>query len=171
MAFLGALLLAIAVVKASEEDKLKIPVLVDQSGKQIYFVVDSGSDVPAEAAKFCAAHLPSTDSDECRAQLTARVAETRDAQFEAQHALPGISFSVRNHDGDTLRFVHEEGASPVAEAREFCRDHFEQVTSARAALLHVPNRPHTKRTTLAQLQCQLALPQTNTWSRGAAYER
>jgi hypothetical protein len=101
------------------DDTLRVPVQVDQSGKQIYFVVDRQSNVPAEAARFCAVHLPMADSDECASQLSSKVAETRDRQFEAQNLLPGLSFSVRNHDGETVRFVHQEGVNPTVEMRSF----------------------------------------------------
>jgi len=120
------LLFAVSTAVAAD-DTLRVPVQVDQSGKQIYFVVDGQSNVPMESAKFCSAHLPMVDPDECASQLSSKVAETRDSQFEAQNLLPGLSFSVRNHEGETIRFVHQEGVNPALEMRAFCAEHFEQV--------------------------------------------
>ena len=110
---------------------LKIPVQVDQAGKMMYFVVEEDSNLYAEAVRFCAAHLPSLDAAECVQNLVTEVTamreKTKGERVAAQNSLPGLSFSVRNHAGEELRFTHEEGANPASEARAFCALHFESV--------------------------------------------
>lgn len=113
----------------AQEDVLKIPVTVDQAGKSIYFVTDASSDVAAEAARFCRAHLPTLEVADCAEELEKQVQTVRTLRRDAQLTLPGISFSVRSPEsGEELRFVHEEGADPVAEATEFCKLHFPNIS-------------------------------------------
>ena len=110
------------------EGTLKIPVEVDRAGKQIYFVTDSDSNVALEAARFCAAHFKKrVDLEECASKLEDQVDTIRKLRREAQNNLPGISFTVANRLGKSLKFVHEEGANPGDEARAFCAEHFAEV--------------------------------------------
>ena len=127
-AALAALLLCAAREAVAQKDSIKIPVQVDQAGKSIYFVTDATSDVAAEAARFCRAHLPGTELTECADKLAMQVETVRQLRLENQQALPGLSFTVRNPDGELLQFVHEEGANPLDEASEFCRLHFARVS-------------------------------------------
>lgn len=113
---------------AAQTDSIKIPVQVDQVGKSIYFVTDASSNVAAEAARFCRAHLPATELSECAEQLVAQVETVRQLRLETQQNLPGLSLSVRSPEGEELRFVHEEGANPLEEAEDFCRRHFARVS-------------------------------------------
>ena len=46
-------------------------------GKTLYFVTTETSDVLLEAMRFCAAHLPSLDLDECARNLSAQEAAMR----------------------------------------------------------------------------------------------
>ena len=46
-------------------------------GKTLYFVTTETSDVLLEAMRFCAAHLPSLDLDECARNLSAQEAAKR----------------------------------------------------------------------------------------------
>merc|ERR1711968_313146 len=124
LAVLGSLAVFGFVLASAQSNVLKIPVTVDQQGKSIYFVTDEDSDVLAEANRFCSAHLPTVDADECAANLYSQVAILRKERAEAQFALPGLTFTVNNANGETVRFVHEEGANPADEARAFCQEHF-----------------------------------------------
>ena len=112
------------------ENVIRLPVQVDQSGKTIYFVTDADSDIEEEAARFCAAHLRTVNQDECVGNLVAQVGSIRKARQEAAHELPGLTFTVNNHAGETITFVHEEGADPAAEAKVFCAEHFSQVAES-----------------------------------------
>lgn len=112
---------------AQEEDIIKLPVEVDQQGKTIYFVTHAASDVAADALTFCSAHLPTLDAADCASNLEGQVALLRKERAAAAAQLPGLSFTVNNAAGETIKFVHEEGASPADEARHFCREHFEDV--------------------------------------------
>ena len=107
------------------EDELKIPIEVDQQGKQIYFVTDATSDVFVEAAKFCAAHLRGMPANECRQKLVAEVEGVRKQRREAALSMPALTFTVQDPHGDTQRFFHEEYADPAEESRAFCRKHFD----------------------------------------------
>ena len=122
-----ALLGLLVVAAASADDAVKIPVQVDQAGKTIYFVTDADSNVPLEAVRFCATHLPTVTSEECANNLVEQVTTVRSLRAEAQQQLPGISFTLKNSQGESLRFVHEEGADPAEEARTFCEAHFDAV--------------------------------------------
>ena len=46
-------------------------------GKTLYFVTTETSDVLLEAMRFCTAHLPSLDLDECARNLSAQEAAMR----------------------------------------------------------------------------------------------
>ena len=46
-------------------------------GKTLYFVTTETSDVLLEAMRFCSAHLPSLDLDECARNLSAQEAAMR----------------------------------------------------------------------------------------------
>ena len=106
------------------EDTIKLPVEVDQQGRTIHFTTNAESEVAAEAARFCAAHLRAMPSGECVAKLVEQVKAVREARTQAALSLPGLTFTVQNAQGETLRFVHEELADPAEESREFCRQHF-----------------------------------------------
>ena len=123
---LGLLLLAMA-ARCQEEQVIKLPVQVDQKGKQIYFVTNADSDVLEEALEFCHAHLPTVDAVSCAEQLESQVALLREERKKAAQRLPGLKFTVNNAAGETIQFIHEEGADPADEARHFCREHFEGV--------------------------------------------
>ena len=105
-------------------DDIRIPIQVDQQGKTIQFVVFADSNVMLEASKFCHAHLGGMDAEECQDLLIKQVEHIRSARQESQYALPGIKFSVQTNSGKTVQFVHEEGANPSEEARDFCQIHF-----------------------------------------------
>ena len=120
-----ALLCCVALTAAgvSAQNTLKMPVQVDQSGKTLYLVTTESSDVLLEALRFCAAHLPSLELDECARNLAAEEAAMRAKSAvdrdTAQSSLPGLSFTVQSPEGELLRFTHEEGANPADEARAF----------------------------------------------------
>ena len=117
------LCVAFAAAGASAQNTLKMPVQVDQSGKTLYLVTTESSDVLLEALRFCAAHLPSLELDECARNLAAEEAAMRAKSAvdrdTAQSSLPGLSFTVQSPEGELLRFTHEEGANPADEARPF----------------------------------------------------
>ena len=117
-------LLLAAAYGQSEENVIKIPVQVDQNGKQIFFTTNAESDVAAEARKFCSVHLPSVDMDECLPNLMEQVRIIREQREQAQKSLPGLSFTVNNARGETIKFIHEEGADAALEAKLFCAEHF-----------------------------------------------
>jgi CYTH domain-containing protein len=106
------------------DDTIRIPIQVDQQGKTINFVINEQSHVELEARRFCSAHLPGMDEDECLKALLSQVETVRKVRHESQMQLPGIKFDVQNFRGDKVTFMHEEGANPNTEAREFCQLHF-----------------------------------------------
>ena len=112
-------------------ETVRIPVQVDQAGTSIFFAVSAYDDVAIAAVRFCSAHLPGTDQEECAQQLVSQISIMRGLRDEAQQALPSISFVVRSPTGEELRFVHEEGANPAVEAQSFCREHYESVPSGK----------------------------------------
>ena len=109
---------------ARADDAIRIPIQVDQQGKTINFVIHEGSNVELEASRFCSAHLRGMDEGECQEALLSQVRTLRKVRHDAQMQLPGIKFDVQNHRGESVTFIHEEGANPNAEAREFCQLHF-----------------------------------------------
>ena len=111
---------------AEDDGTIKIPIQVDQQGKQIYFVVHKDSDVTLEALRFCKAHLPTVDRNECISHLMQQVATVRDLRQEAIDKLPGMRFTVNDPSGKAQEFVHSEGADPREESRSFCQEHFPQ---------------------------------------------
>ena len=123
----STLLLALLPACALASDTIKIPIQVDQRGTTIPFVTNAGDDVLQEAALFCSKHLSGTDLKECTQQLAAQVSTVRGLRTEAQASLPGLSFTVRNHEGKEVRFSHEQGANPAVEAEAFCELHFSGV--------------------------------------------
>ena len=90
-------------------------------------MTDASSNVPLEAARFCAAHLSGMPSEECVGSLVEQVETIRKLRRETQDALPGITFTVRNAEGQDIRFVHDAGANPRDEAYVFCEQHFAAV--------------------------------------------
>jgi hypothetical protein len=118
------MVLLLPVAASGKEDTIKLPVQVDQQGKTIHFVVDATSDVPAEASRFCAAHLKLMPRSECVANLVDQVKAIRKLRLEAAVSLPELSFTVNDPHGVVQRFVHEEGADPAEESRVFCQQHF-----------------------------------------------
>ena len=121
---IASLLLLASPVASNGPDTIKLPVEVDQQGKTIYFVTDATSDVMAEAGTFCGAHLPNAPLAECVEKLVEQVATVRKLRHDATLSLPGITFTVNKANGVAVKFVHEEGANPADEAREFCQLHF-----------------------------------------------
>lgn len=125
---MGSTLLLLASALAAAEDTIKIPIEVDQKGKSIYFVTDADSNVLQEAVQFCMAHLPGMPQEDCASKLVEQVATVRSLREEAQAKIPGITFTVRDLQGQEHRFVHDEGANPRHEARAFCQLHFATVS-------------------------------------------
>ena len=118
------LLISARTAAAEEEDVLKLPIEVDQQGKTIYFVTNARSDVIAEAATFCAAHLRGMPADDCVTKLVEQVNAVRKLRAESALSLPGLTFTVTDPYGQVQRFTHEEYADPSEESRLFCRRHF-----------------------------------------------
>ena len=111
---------------SADDDVIRLPVEVDQQGKKVYFVVRKDSDVMLEALRFCKAPLPSLDKNECMSNLIQQVATIRNLRQEAAASIPGMKFTVNDADGNEQTFVHEEGADPREESREFCTTHYPQ---------------------------------------------
>ena len=87
------------------ENVIKLPVQVDQAGKTIYFVTNADSDVLAEALQFCEAHMKHVDVMSCAEKLESQVAVIRNERETAAAQIPGLSFTVNNAAGETIRFV------------------------------------------------------------------
>ena len=126
-AFITVAWLALACSEHPASDVIKLPVQVDQQGTTKYFATDASSDVYFEARKFCETHLHTINTEECVNNLVNQVTILHKERLEAMTALPGITFTVNDANGNTIRFVHEEGANPQDEARAFCLDHFANV--------------------------------------------
>lgn len=125
--FLAATSLALARSEHPAPDEVSVPVEVDQQGTTIQFTVAGDTDGYYEALEFCAAHLKTLDTDKCAHSLLNKVSILRKQRIEAIQELPGITFTVNDAKGNTLRFIHNEGANPANEAKAFCLDHFANV--------------------------------------------
>ena len=148
------LCVALTAAGASAQYTLKMPVQVDQSGKTLYLVTTESSDVLLEALRFCAAHLPSLELDECARNLAAEEAAMRAKSAvdrdTAQSSLPGLSFTVQSPEGELLRFTHEEGANPADEARPFpAQYHADLLMTVQTCVLPCMSYMHSRRVSSA----------------------
>ena len=137
------------------DNTLKIPIQVDKSGKTMYFVTNSDSNVQAEALRFCLVYLPANSKDECVKNLVEQVSILREARSAAQENLPGISFSIQNAYGDIIRFTHEQGENPKDEAAAFCAEHFPDAPTVKCTQAMLENAAKALDEAIAEQQIEL----------------